>query len=109
MKRFLLSIALLIASIPNAQAAVIPKAMVQFAQVDSAAIGVVASGSQLLVFGNREMNGFAQLVNGTTIELTAGIESFVSAATVDNILILSNITAGELNLLNSQVVSRTSE
>lgn len=83
MKRFLLSIALLIASIPNAQAAVIPKAMVQFAQVDSAAIGVVASGSQLLVFGNREKNGFAQLVNGTTIELTAGIESFVSAATVD--------------------------
>lgn len=83
MKRFLLSIALLIAAISSAQAAVTPKAMVQLTQVDSAATGVVASGSQIMVYGNREKNGFVQLVNGPTIELSAGVESFVSAATVD--------------------------
>lgn len=83
MKRFLLSIALLLTAIPNAHAAVTPKAMVQLAQVDSAAVGVLASGSQILVYGNRDKNGFAQLVNGPTVELTAGVESFVSAGTVD--------------------------
>jgi len=47
---------------------------------------------------------------GSLIEIQARPdEILVSAATVDNILILSNITAGELNLLTSQVVSKTSE
>jgi hypothetical protein len=36
-------------------------------------------------------------------------EILVSAATVDNIEILYNITATELNLLNSQVVTRTGQ
>lgn len=86
MKRFLTSFALLtlITAIPNAHAAVAPKLMVQLAQVDSAAVGVLASNNQILVYGNREKNGFAQLVNGPTMELTAGVESFVSAATVDS-------------------------
>lgn len=84
MKRFLAIFAVLIAVIPNAEAAVSPKAMVQLAQVDNSAMGVVASGSQLMVFGNREKSGFAQFVNGPTVDLTAGVESFVSAATVDS-------------------------
>lgn len=57
--------------------------MVQFAQVDSAATGLVAFANQIAVYGNRETNGFAQFVNGPTVELTSGVESFVSAATVD--------------------------
>ena len=36
-------------------------------------------------------------------------EILISAATVDNIEILYNITATELNLLNSQVVTRTAQ
>ena len=47
---------------------------------------------------------------GSLIEIQARPdEILVSAATVDNIEILNNITAGELNLLTSQVVSKTSE
>ena len=57
--------------------------MIQLAQVDQAATGVIASANQIAVYGNREKNGFIQFVNGPTVELTAGVESFVSAATVD--------------------------
>ena len=57
--------------------------MVQLAQVDSAASGVVASSTQVAVFGNREKSGFIQFINGPTIELTSGLDCFVSAATVD--------------------------
>lgn len=83
MKRLVLLFALLVSAIPAANAAIIAKPMVQLAQVDAAAINVVASGSQIAVIGNRDKNGFIQLVNGPTVELTAGIESFVSAITVD--------------------------
>lgn len=57
--------------------------MVQLAQVDAAATNVVASASQVAVIGNHDINGFIQIVNGPTLELTAGVESFVSAATSD--------------------------
>ena len=83
MKRLVLIIALIVGVIPNASAAVNPKAMLQLAQVDSAATNVIASGAQIAVIGNREKNGFIQLVNGPTVELIAGVESFVSAVTVD--------------------------
>jgi hypothetical protein len=83
LKRIVLIFALIVGVIPNASAAVNPKAMVQLAQVDSAATNVIASGSQIAVIGNHDKNGFIQLVNGPTVELTAGIESFVSAVTVD--------------------------
>lgn len=83
MKRLILALTLLFSVIPTANAVVSAKSMVQLAQVDSAANGLVAFGSQIAVYGNRENNGFAQLVNGPTIELTSGVESFVSAATVD--------------------------
>ena len=47
---------------------------------------------------------------GSLVEIRAQPdEILVSAATVDNIEILYNITATELNLLNSQVVTRTSQ
>lgn len=47
---------------------------------------------------------------GSLIEIKAQPdEILVSAATVDNIEILYNITATELNLLNSQVVTRTGQ
>jgi len=88
MKRLIALLALLSLSLPinlvNAKAAIVAKPLVQVAPVDSAAIGVVASGSQILVFGNREKNGFAQFINGPTVELIGGVESFVSAATVDS-------------------------
>lgn len=88
MKRLIALLALLSLSLPinlvNAEAAIVAKPLVQVAPVDSAAIGVVASGSQILVFGNREQNGFAQFINGPTVELVGGVESFVSAATVDS-------------------------
>jgi len=94
MKRFSQKLALLIVLIfganllvnPVANAVIVAKPLAQIAQVDSAVTGVVASGTQILVFGNREKNGFAQLINGPVaeaIELTGGVESFVSAATVD--------------------------
>ena len=67
----------------NAEAAILVKPLVQVAPVDNEAIGVVASGTQLMVFGNREKNGFAQFINGPTVDLLGGVESFVSAATVD--------------------------
>ena len=57
--------------------------MVQLAQVDAAANNVVASVSQIAVIGNRDTNGFIQIVNGPTLELTSGVESFVSAASTD--------------------------
>lgn len=57
--------------------------MAQLAQVDSAATGLVAFNSQIAVFGNRDKNGFVQIVNGATVELSCGLESFVSAATTD--------------------------
>jgi hypothetical protein len=47
---------------------------------------------------------------GSLVEIKAQPdEILVSAATVDNIEILYNITATELNLLNSQVVTRTGQ
>ena len=47
---------------------------------------------------------------GSLVEIRAQPdEILVSAATVDNIEILYNITATELNLLNSQVVTRTGQ
>lgn len=83
MKRLALTLFLLFSALPNANAAVTAKAMVQLAQVDSMASAVVASNSQIAVIGNREKNGFIQIINGPTLELTAGVESFVSAATTD--------------------------
>lgn len=76
-------LALTLGALPNASAAITAKQMVQLAQVDPAATGVVASTSQIAVFGNREKSGFIQYVNGPIVELAAGVESFVSAATVD--------------------------
>ncbi|MFM7859836.1 MAG: hypothetical protein ACKO8C_00205 [Candidatus Nanopelagicaceae bacterium] len=85
MRRPIALLALLSLYLPtNAEAAIVAKAMVQVGPVETEAIGVVASGSQILVFGNRETNGFAQLLNGPTVELQGGVESFVSAATVDS-------------------------
>ena len=46
---------------------------------------------------------------GSLIEIQARPDEILVSAATDNILILSNITAGELNLLTSQVVSKTSE
>ena len=83
MKRLIAFITLLVFLVPNANAAVIAKPMVQLAQVDSAATGLVAFGSQVLTFGNHEKSGFAQLMNGPIVELTSGVESFVSAGAVD--------------------------
>ena len=87
MRRSIALIALLSLYIPNIQssaaAAIIAKPLLQIAPVDSEAIGVVASGTQLMVFGNREKNGFAQFINGPTVDLSGGVESFVSAGTVD--------------------------
>ena len=76
-------LALTIGLLPNASAAITAKPMIQLAQVDQAATGVIASANQIAVYGNHEKNGFIQFVNGPTVELTAGVESFVSAATVD--------------------------
>lgn len=83
MKRLALVFILLLTFLPEANAAITAKAMVQLAQVDAAATGVIASGTQLAVIGNHDKNGFIQLVNGPTVELISGVESFVSAATVD--------------------------
>lgn len=83
MKRFAILALLLYFGLPNANAALIVKPLKQFAQVDSEAIGVVASGEDILAYGNREKKGFAQIINGPTIDLNCGVESFVSAATVD--------------------------
>lgn len=66
-----------------ANGAIAAKPMVQVAPVDSAAVGLALSGTQIAVFGNREKNGFTQFINGPTVDLVGGIESFVSAATVD--------------------------
>ncbi|MEY4683365.1 MAG: hypothetical protein RL534_784, partial [Actinomycetota bacterium] len=75
MKRLFLALILIFSVLPTANAAISAKSMVQLAQVDNAATGLVAFGSQIAVYGNRETNGFAQLVNGPTIELTSGVES----------------------------------
>jgi hypothetical protein len=83
LKRLALALFLLFSALPNANAAVTAKAMVQLAQVDSMATTVVSNNSQIAVIGNREKNGFIQIINGPTLELTAGVESFVSAATTD--------------------------
>ncbi|MFM8447576.1 MAG: hypothetical protein ACKN92_05335 [Candidatus Nanopelagicaceae bacterium] len=83
MKKLLVLLALLLTVIPNASAAVAPKQMVQLAQVDATATNVIASANQVAVIGNREKNGFIQFLNGPTVELTSGLESFVSAATTD--------------------------
>jgi hypothetical protein len=85
LKRLALLISILFLAIPSAQGAIVIKPMVQLAQVDPLATNVIASGSQLAVIGNREKNGFIQLINGPTVELTSGIESFVSAVTVDSL------------------------
>ena len=84
MKRALFIFALIFSALPRAEAAVSPKLMTQLAQVDSSASAVVASPTQVAVIGNRDINGFIQFVNGPTLELTSGIESFVSAATTDS-------------------------
>ena len=83
MKKLLVLLGLLLSVFPSASAAVAPKPMVQLAQVDSAATNVIASANQVAVIGNRDKNGFIQFLNGPTVELTSGIESFVSAATTD--------------------------
>ena len=83
MKRIIATLALLFVAIPTANSAITAKPMVQLAQVDAAATNVVASANQVAVIGNRDINGFIQLVNGPTLELTSGVESFVSAATSD--------------------------
>jgi hypothetical protein len=83
LKRLAVFFALLITVIPNANASISASPMVQLAQIDSAASNVIVSGSQIAVIGNREKNGFIQLVNGPTVELVSGVESFVSAATSD--------------------------
>jgi len=84
LKKLLVLSALLLTLTPSASAVITPKPMVQLAQVDAAAINVISSASQVAVIGNREKNGFIQFLNGPTVELTAGVESFVSAATSDN-------------------------
>jgi hypothetical protein len=84
LKRLVLLFSLLFIAIPGAQGAIAIKPLVQIAQVEPLATNVIASGSQLAVIGNREKNGFIQLINGPTVELTSGVESFVSAATVDS-------------------------
>ena len=87
MKRSIALLALLSLYLPinlvNAEAAIVAKPLVQVAPVDSAAIGLALSGTQIMVFGNREKNGFAQFINGPTVELVGGVESFASAATTD--------------------------
>jgi hypothetical protein len=83
LKRLLLLALPLLLIAPSAQGAIIAKPMSQLAQVDELATGIVAFGSQIAVFGNRDKNGFVQFVNGTTVELSCGVESFVSAATTD--------------------------
>lgn len=83
MKKLSFLLALLLPIIPSANAAIAPKPMVQLAQVDPAASNVISSTTQIAVIGNREKNGFIQFLNGQPIELTAGVESFVSAATTD--------------------------
>ena len=84
MKRFAIFALLLLISIPNANAALIARPLKQFAQVDPASVGVVANKESILVFGNREKSGFAQLINSQPIDLACGIESFASAATTDS-------------------------
>ena len=83
MKKLFALLAAFALLMPNAGAAVTVKKMVQYAVVDSAATGIVLSSNQVMVFGNRDKNGFAQFVNGATIELSCAVESFVSAATTD--------------------------
>ena len=65
-------------------AAIAIKPLKQLAQVDPDATGLVASRDQIMVFGNHEKSGFAQLINSQPIDLTCGIESFASAATTDS-------------------------
>jgi hypothetical protein len=87
MKRILASILMVAVCFTSinfpANASVIAKPMAQIASVEANAIGIALSGTQVMVFGNREKNGFAQFINGPIVELTGPIESFVSAATVD--------------------------
>ena len=56
MKRFALALLTLftIASLPSASAAIVAKPLVQIAQVDSAATGILIANDQIAVFGNRE-------------------------------------------------------
>ena len=75
---------LIFISLPQADAAIIAKPMVQLAQVDSAATGILVANDQIAVFGNREKNGFLQFISGTTVELSCGVESFVSAGATDS-------------------------
>ena len=86
MKRlaFALIGSLIIFSLPSANAVIVAKPLVQIAQVDNAATGILVSNDQIAVFGNREKNGFLQFINGATVELSCGIESFVSAGTTDS-------------------------
>ena len=83
MKRFLLILVAIFLLTPTAQAAIAIKPLTKVGQVDSDATGVVAFAGQIMVYGNREKNGFAQFIDGSTVELSCGVESFVSAATVD--------------------------
>jgi len=86
MKRFALALLALftIATLLPANAAITAKPLVQLAQVDSSATGILVANDQIAVFGNREKNGFLQLINGATVELSCGIESYVSAGATDS-------------------------
>lgn len=84
MRRFLILAILLLLPLSSAEGAIPIRAMVQIGQVDSAARGLLINEGQIGVFGNHAANGFFQLQNGEPVELTAGVESFITAATVDN-------------------------
>lgn len=87
MKRFLALLLIITAYLTStnllANASVVAKTLAQIAPTEANAVGIALSGTQILVYGNREKNGFAQLINGPIVELSGGVESFVSAATVD--------------------------
>ena len=76
MKRFVFTLigGLIFISLPQADGAIVAKPLMQLAQVDSAATGILAVNDQVAVFGNREKNGFLQFIGGTTVELSCGIE-----------------------------------
>ena len=86
MKRFVFTLigGLIFISLPQADGAIVAKPLMQLAQVDSAATGILAVNDQIAVFGNREKNGFLQFIGGTTVELSCGAESFVSAGATDS-------------------------
>lgn len=84
MKKLIAVISALTLILPSANAAITAKPMSKLGEVDSAAIGILLSGNQVLVYGNREKNGFIQVIAGQPIDLSCGVESFVSAGTTDS-------------------------